>query len=158
MNLIKLHDLSPKLSVAALGLLLAVAGCKSSQTAQDQTADQSTDQTASADQGQNPSDPGDPANTNLAPIPASYTTSGASSSASQAAPPDSGSADNGGGDYSEASYNDPPEDYAPQPPPPLPEYQQPPDPGDGYLWTPGYWGYASAGYYWVPGAWVRAAL
>ena len=38
-----------------------------------------------------------------------------------------------------------------QPPPPLPVYAQPACPGDGYLWTPGYWNYASAGYYWVPG-------
>ena len=41
-------------------------------------------------------------------------------------------------------------------PPALPVYTQPVCPGDGYLWTPGYWGYAPAGYYWVPGVWVRA--
>src|SRR5579862_8903172 len=46
--------------------------------------------------------------------------------------------------------------YAPQPPPPLPEYQQPPCPGENYIWTPGYWAYESTGYYWVPGAWVLA--
>jgi WXXGXW repeat (2 copies) len=40
-----------------------------------------------------------------------------------------------------------------QPPPPLPAYAQPPCPGDGYLWIPGYWAY-SGGYYWVPGTWV----
>ncbi|MDP9339953.1 MAG: hypothetical protein M3P45_13915, partial [Acidobacteriota bacterium] len=45
--------------------------------------------------------------------------------------------------------------YAQQPPPPLPEYSQPECPGDGYLWTPGYWSYTSEGYYWVPGAWAR---
>jgi hypothetical protein len=45
---------------------------------------------------------------------------------------------------------------APQAPPPLPEYQQPPAPADGYLWTPGYWAWAPAGYYWVPGVWVQA--
>jgi hypothetical protein len=45
---------------------------------------------------------------------------------------------------------------ASEPPPPLPEYSQPPCPGDNYMWTPGYWSYASAGYYWVPGAWVMA--
>src|SRR5579859_794023 len=39
-------------------------------------------------------------------------------------------------------------------PPPLPEYDQPPCPGDGYLWTPGYWRWGGAGYYWVPGVWV----
>ena len=40
-------------------------------------------------------------------------------------------------------------------PPPLPEYEQPPAPADGYLWTPGYWGYGGGGYYWVPGTWVQ---
>lgn len=46
---------------------------------------------------------------------------------------------------------------AQQPPPPLPtDYEQPEAPGDDYLWTPGYWDYASAGYYYVPGAWVAA--
>ena len=39
-------------------------------------------------------------------------------------------------------------------PPPLPVYVQPEIPGDGYLWTPGYWGYGPEGYYWVPGTWV----
>jgi len=40
-------------------------------------------------------------------------------------------------------------------PPALPVYEQPPIPGDGYLWTPGYWAYGPDGYYWVPGVWVR---
>ncbi|HUA99797.1 MAG TPA: hypothetical protein VMA34_15800 [Terracidiphilus sp.] len=40
-------------------------------------------------------------------------------------------------------------------PPVLPVYAQPPCPGDGYLWTPGYWAYGAAGYYWVPGVWVH---
>src|SRR5580692_10162742 len=39
-------------------------------------------------------------------------------------------------------------------PPALQVYQQPLCPTDGYLWTPGYWGYGNAGYYWIPGAWV----
>ena len=41
-------------------------------------------------------------------------------------------------------------------PPPLPLYAQPPIPGDGYLWTPGYWAWdgASGDYIWVPGTWV----
>ena len=39
-------------------------------------------------------------------------------------------------------------------PPSLPVYAQPVCPGDGYLWTPGYWAYGPEGYYWVPGAWV----
>jgi len=43
-------------------------------------------------------------------------------------------------------------------PPELPTYEQPLCPGDGYIWTPGYWAYgdADSGYYWVPGAWVMA--
>ncbi len=40
-------------------------------------------------------------------------------------------------------------------PPPLPMYEQPPIPGDGYLWTPGYWAYSDDGYFWVPGTWVE---
>ncbi len=40
-------------------------------------------------------------------------------------------------------------------PPPLPDYEQPPCPEDGYLWTPGYWGWGGGGYYWVPGTWVQ---
>lgn len=39
-------------------------------------------------------------------------------------------------------------------PPALPVYEQPPCPGDGYIWTPGYWAYGPYGYYWVPGTWV----
>ena len=40
-------------------------------------------------------------------------------------------------------------------PPPLPVYEQPACPDDGYLWTPGYWAYGDYGYYWVPGTWVQ---
>jgi hypothetical protein len=39
-------------------------------------------------------------------------------------------------------------------PPPLPVYVQPICPGDGYIWTPGYWAYGDDGYFWVPGTWV----
>jgi WXXGXW repeat (2 copies) len=40
-------------------------------------------------------------------------------------------------------------------PPPLPVYDQPPIPADGYLWEPGYWAWDDdIGYYWVPGTWV----
>lgn len=43
-------------------------------------------------------------------------------------------------------------------PPALPAYEQPICPGDGYLWTPGYWAYddSISDYYWVDGAWVLA--
>jgi len=41
-------------------------------------------------------------------------------------------------------------------PPALPVYEQPACPGDGYIWTPGYWAWGPDGYYWVPGTWVIA--
>jgi YXWGXW repeat-containing protein len=43
-------------------------------------------------------------------------------------------------------------------PPPIPVYDQPVCPGDGYMWTPGYWAYDYDynDYYWVPGTWVLA--
>jgi len=43
-------------------------------------------------------------------------------------------------------------------PPALPVYEQPLCPGDGYMWTPGYWAWDpdAADYYWVPGTWVVA--
>jgi hypothetical protein len=41
-------------------------------------------------------------------------------------------------------------------PPLLPVYVQPICPGEGYIWTPGYWAYGDNGYYWVPGTWVLA--
>jgi WXXGXW repeat (2 copies) len=43
----------------------------------------------------------------------------------------------------------------PDAPPELPTYEQPMAPGDGYIWTPGYWAW-DGGYYWVPGTWVMA--
>jgi len=41
-------------------------------------------------------------------------------------------------------------------PPELPVYEQPLCPGEGYIWTPGYWAWDVDGddYYWVPGTWV----
>ena len=41
-------------------------------------------------------------------------------------------------------------------PPELPVYDQPVCPGDGYIWTPGYWAWGGDDYYWVPGTWVEA--
>jgi len=42
-------------------------------------------------------------------------------------------------------------------PPVLPVYTQPICPGEGYIWTPGYWSYSDdGGYFWVPGTWVEA--
>jgi YXWGXW repeat-containing protein len=39
-------------------------------------------------------------------------------------------------------------------PPPIPVYVQPPIPGPGYIWVPGYWAWDEDDYYWVPGTWV----
>ncbi len=39
-------------------------------------------------------------------------------------------------------------------PPVIAVFDQPACPGDGYIWTPGYYQYGDYGYYWVPGAWV----
>jgi len=41
-------------------------------------------------------------------------------------------------------------------PPALPIYDQPICPGEGYIWTPGYWAWDGEDYYWVPGTWVLA--
>ncbi len=42
------------------------------------------------------------------------------------------------------------------PPPPLPVYEQPICPEEGYIWTPGYWAWDGNDYFWVPGTWVLA--
>jgi WXXGXW repeat (2 copies) len=43
-------------------------------------------------------------------------------------------------------------------PPDLPVYEQPLCPGEGYIWTPGFWAWDDDydDYYWVPGTWVLA--
>lgn len=50
--------------------------------------------------------------------------------------------------------------YVPAPPaemaPPPPRVEpQPPSPGAGYLWAPGYYAFKSKAYEWTPGAWSR---
>ena len=123
------------LTALALAVALCAAGCHSNPDA------------ANADT-QNMAQ--DPANANLAPASDTSTSAPASepAPAAQTAP---------------ASYESSPEDTgeqpvasAPQPPPALPEYSQPLCPGDGYIWTPGYWNYEPTGYFWVPGVWTRA--
>jgi WXXGXW repeat (2 copies) len=100
------------------------------------------------DQGQDPSQDQDPAAVNVAPSGPSYTTE---------APPPQAQEQQGapapGPD--DQDYAEQPTETAPQPPPALPDYQQPPPPADGYIWTPGYWAWSPTGYYWVPGAWVE---
>lgn len=43
-------------------------------------------------------------------------------------------------------------------PPPIPVYEQPLCPAEGYIWVPGYWAWDTDldDYYWVPGTWVLA--
>lgn len=41
-------------------------------------------------------------------------------------------------------------------PPGLAVEDQPISPGDGYIWTPGYWAWGASDYAWVPGRWVLA--
>jgi WXXGXW repeat (2 copies) len=149
----RIHGTAP-FALLALAVLFSTTGCKSN-ASNDQTA-------ATTSQGPPPDSASDPANTNLAPVSNTETAQqGAPSPADAGSYSDQsngqGAVDsNSQGPVDDADYGEAPEDYAPQPPPALPEYQQPEAPGDDYLWTPGYWGYASAGYYWVPGVWVQA--
>src|ERR1700691_1962136 len=127
-------------AAALIALTLGVGGCNKSgtQDTSTQTAPPATDQ--SADQSQGSAD-----TANLAPV-----------SDSQAAPSidqQQNYSDNDA-DSGDSSYGQPVL-QATDPPPPLPEYSQPDCPGDGYLWTPGYWSYAQQGYYWGPGAWAQ---
>ena len=87
----------------------------------------------------------DPASVNMAPSGPSYTT--------EAPPPDQSAAPGQAPD--DSGYAEMPTQQATEPPPPLPDYDQPPAPADGYIWTPGYWAWGPGGYYWVPGAWVE---
>ncbi|MGA2878641.1 MAG: hypothetical protein ABSG13_06795 [Bryobacteraceae bacterium] len=121
-----------RFSFVSVLLLVALVGCTKTQTESAQPADVNNSG-------------GDPANGNLA-----------SADQSVAAEPQAPApAPQYTPEYTQdSSYNQPVE--ASEPPPPLPEYDQPPAPGDDYIWTPGYWGYASSGYYWVPGAWIVA--
>src|SRR5579863_8307705 len=138
------------LTAASIALTFGFAGCNKGSAPDNSAQNQPADQTQT-DQSQDPA-----AAANLAPSPAPASSSGPADSN----PPSSARSDN---DSSDSGYDDADEDtsygqpvvYAPQPPPELPEYSQPDIPGDGYLWTPGYWSYASGGYYWVPGAWAR---
>jgi hypothetical protein len=40
-------------------------------------------------------------------------------------------------------------------PPPLRYERRPPPPGQGFLWTDGYWGNNGRNYNWVPGRWQQ---
>ena len=134
--------------VAFASLTFGLAGCN-----KNNTQDASAQSPAAAPADQSP----DPATTaNLAPAaePAPSYSPGYNN-------PQNQNYSNQDQNYSNEDYDAAYEDTngqplieAPEPPPPLPEYSQPEIPGDGYVWTPGYWSYGSDGYYWVPGAWA----
>ncbi len=139
----------------AMSVVLFTTGCPQSQneaTANTNAAGAQNADPAAANLASGSNNPGDP----------QYASATPSSYQQSPPPPDQGNASyqssdqSSGQSSSDPGYGEQPVTYASQPPPPLPNYDQPPDPGDGYLWTPGYWGWASAGYYWVPGAWVEA--
>jgi hypothetical protein len=132
-----------RFALLPLAIALLTAGCHQNQAL------------ASADNQVGTQDPGsDPSAANLPPVPDNsggpqYQSNGDPGYQQSAPPPDQGSYNPG--------YGQQPEYTAAQPPPPLPDYDQPPAPGDDYLWTPGYWAWSPEdGYYWVPGAWVEA--
>ncbi len=154
-------------SVVAMALCLAVTSCNKNPNQSAAQQQQSTDQTAaqqqSTDQSTAQPQSSDPAQANLASAseqPESQAPAEPSGTAQQA-PVQEPAASYQGNDQSVGydtgdTYDNEQPVEAQQPPPPLPEYSQPECPGPNYIWTPGYWGYASAGYYWVPGAWVLA--
>jgi len=144
--------------IAGLAVAMMTTGCHKNVSAQNQSNDLGPDP-AAANMA-----PGDAADTSQQPAPAGQGTNEAITAAQTAQPPaDQGAppADNQAVDQGYAAVDDSNDvDYddaaaqADQAPPPLPEYDQPPLPDDGYIWTPGYWAWAPAGYYWVPGAWT----
>lgn len=145
----KAHRRAVLAGTVSVAMLWSIAGCK--QSSSPESTNTSNDQGTQQASGQ------DPASANLAPVSNTTDNTGALPSDDQSAPASS-DADNSQ-NYGDQNYDnyETPDDYAPQPPPELPDYQQPPCPGDNYIWTPGYWYYSSnAGYYWVPGAWVVA--
>jgi hypothetical protein len=116
----------------------AVAGAQEQYPPDQYPPDQGTDP-AAVNQAPNPD------NSGVAPSGQSYTTE---------APPPYQQAP--AGQYpDDSNYAEQPTWQAPEAPPPLPEYDQPPPPADGYIWEPGYWAWGPNGYYWVPGAWVE---
>jgi hypothetical protein len=134
--------------------LLLTIGCKKNQT---QNGQPSTQETAAAQQ-----DPADlnEASTTTAAAPANQVadqsatapTTSSSESYDESSYPETAT-----GPVDDSNYEDydATNQYATDAPPPLPDYEQPDDPGDGYIWTPGYWAWGTGGYYWVPGAWTQ---
>lgn len=127
------------IAAASIALTFGVAGCNNNPTPDNSAQSQPVPAPAQTDQTQDPQTAA-----NLAP--ANY-------QQDQNYSRNDSNDDYNAGD-ADTSYGQPVL-QAQQPPPELPEYSQPDCPGDGYLWTPGYWSYADQGYYWVPGAWAQ---
>lgn len=135
----------PLYALAVGFLATGIAGCHgNNQNNANQAQNQNAVATQAADESQDPAE-----QANLAPA---VNTTGETTEQQTAQAP---SSENQGYDYNAPEANGS-ETYAPDPPPPLPDYDQPEAPGPDYIWTPGYWNYANTGYYWVPGAWVLA--
>jgi hypothetical protein len=153
-----MNAISRYASCLSISLVTAViiTGCHGNQNQNAANANPANpDQSQSQDQVQ------DPTSANIAPISNTSAASAPQDSSAgysdQGAPapsPDQQSSDQ---QYdNDPGYGEQVADTAPQPPPPLPTYDQPDCPGDNYIWTPGFWSYGQDGYYWVPGAWVEA--
>ena len=151
------------LACLASAFLFSAGGCKN-YGSPDTTNANSSQQ---APPGQN--DANDPANANLAPVSNSTDNTGEPAGAEAEVPQEASqyriysnyqdpyaNQPSSFSDYEDYSEYETPVTYAPDAPPQIPQYQQPPCPGDSYIWTPGYWGYSGQGFYWVPGAWVMA--
>lgn len=148
----------------AAAMLITIAGCKN--PASPDTTNEAVSEAGAPEHY----DPGDPANANVAPVSNASDNTGAPEGAYKQPPQAAqkyqtysnkqdpyANQQSSGTDYDNYSDYQTPVEFAPDPPPATPDYQQPPAPGDGYIWSPGYWGYsANEGYYWVPGAWVQA--
>ncbi len=136
-----------RFSLLPLAVALSIAGCRKD------PAFVQADNSAVGSQDQS----SDPSAANLPPA---QDNSGAPAAGPsyQQGPPDQGNAPYPPADQSsyDPGYGEQPEYTADQPPPVLLVYDQPEDPGDGYIWTPGYWAWSPEGYFWVPGAWVEA--
>lgn len=148
----------------AATVLFCAAGCRN-WSSPDTTNHVSSQQ---APPGQNNAN--DPANANLAPVSNSTDNTGEPAGAEATVSQESSqyktysnyqdpyaNQPSSFADYDNYSEYESPVAFSPQPPPAMPDAQQPPCPGDNYIWTPGHWGYQNGqGFYWVPGAWAMA--
>ena len=140
-------SLFPLLAAAALAFTLLLTDCNKNQAP---PPDNSAQQPAATDQSQTDQSQDPAASANL--VPAVNTTT--QSTGQQGYSQDQGQSSDSDSEDADSDYGQPAL-QASDPPPSLPEYSQPECPGEGYLWTPGYWSYAPQGYFWVPGAWAR---